>query len=103
MKKCANSSEHVNHPEHYNKVPGIECIDVAENFGFCLGNAIKYIWRSSHKGRRVEDLEKAVWYVQREIHNIQKNEQRSMQTLRTATATVQKVQKRNQKNSKAAK
>lgn len=36
----------VNHPDHYSiKVPGIECIDVAEHFNFNLGNTIKYIWR----------------------------------------------------------
>jgi hypothetical protein len=34
--------------------------------GFCLGNAIKYIWRADLKGG-AEDLEKAVWYIQREI------------------------------------
>lgn len=57
----------VNKPVHYNVHPsGIECIQVVEHMGFCLGNAIKYIWRADHKGD-IEDLEKAIWYVQREI------------------------------------
>jgi len=34
---------------------------------FCLGNAVKYIWRADEKGKAVEDLKKAVWYLQREI------------------------------------
>lgn len=61
----------VNHPPHYTAHPkGIECIDVIEDNPFLnLGNAMKYIWRVSwgSKGRDIEDLEKAVWYVQREI------------------------------------
>jgi hypothetical protein len=35
--------------------------------GFCLGNAIKYIWRADLKQNAIEDLEKAVWYIEREI------------------------------------
>lgn len=58
----------VNHPAHYTQHPsGIECIQITEHMGFCLGNAIKYIWRAELKGRDIEDLKKAVWYVQREI------------------------------------
>jgi hypothetical protein len=59
----------VNHPEHYTKHPsGVECIQVTEHMNFCLGNAIKYIWRADLKGNEVEDLRKAVWYLQREIN-----------------------------------
>jgi hypothetical protein len=59
--------EAVNHPDHYNKHPsGVECIEVVEHMGFCLGNAIKYIWRADLKNG-TEDLKKAVWYLQREI------------------------------------
>ena len=58
----------VDHPLHYNSQgSGIECIDVVEWMGFCLGNAIKYIWRADHKGNDIEDLEKARWYLDREI------------------------------------
>ena len=57
----------VNHPGHYNLHPsGIECITITEHMNFCLGNAIKYIWRADLKNG-VEDLEKAEWYIRREI------------------------------------
>lgn len=60
--------EAVNHPAHYNQHPsGVECVEVAEWFGFNLGNAIKYIWRAGHKDDAIEDLKKAAWYVNREI------------------------------------
>ena len=60
--------EAVNHPKHYNIHPsGVECIDVVEHMGYNLGNAIKYIWRADHKGKSNEDLEKAIWYIQREL------------------------------------
>jgi hypothetical protein len=58
----------VDHPPHYNKHPsGVECIDIIEHMDFCLGNAIKYIWRADLKGKAIEDLEKARWYIDREI------------------------------------
>ncbi len=58
----------VSHPAHYTQHPsGVECIQITEHMGFCLGNAIKYIWRAELKGNSIEDLKKAAWYVQREI------------------------------------
>ena len=59
----------VNHPKHYTNHPsGIECIRVTEHMGFCLGNVVKYIWRVGEKeGDGVEDLQKAAWYLEREI------------------------------------
>ena len=63
----------VNHPKHYTSHPsGIECIEVTEHMNFCLGNATKYIWRSNDKGSRIEDLEKAIWYIKREIKRLKK-------------------------------
>jgi hypothetical protein len=65
-----SDTDRVNHPPHYKGHPsGIECIQITEHFNFCLGNAIKYIWRAGEKDpeRYVEDLEKAVWYLSREI------------------------------------
>ena len=63
----------VNQPLHYVSHPSkIECIQITEHMSFCLGNAIKYIWRSSLKGKEVEDLKKAVYYVQREIARLSK-------------------------------
>ncbi len=58
----------VNHPPHYASSPaGIEAIDVTEHFNFNMGNAIKYIWRADLKGKPIEDLKKAAWYIEREI------------------------------------
>lgn len=58
----------VNHPPHYTAHPsGVECIQVTEHMNFCLGNAVKYIWRADLKNDAIEDLKKAVWYVNREI------------------------------------
>ena len=57
----------VEKPRHYNSSPsGIECIQVTEHMNFNLGNATKYVWRSSMKGG-IEDLKKAIWYINREI------------------------------------
>ncbi|GGO26760.1 hypothetical protein GCM10010991_07730 [Gemmobacter aquaticus] len=58
----------VNHPPHYTGHPsGVECIQITEHMGFCLGNAVKYIWRADLKADAVEDLRKARWYLDREI------------------------------------
>jgi len=61
-------SEQVNHPKHYN-VGKIEAIDVIEDWklNFSLGCVIKYLCRSEHKNSTLEDLEKASWYLNREI------------------------------------
>lgn len=62
------TNDPVNKPAHYREHPsGIECIQVTEHMGFNLGNAIKYIWRCDLKKDAIEDLEKAKWYIQREI------------------------------------
>ena len=62
----------VNHPRHYTSHPsGVECIVVTEHMNFCLGNALKYIWRAGEKGDAIEDLMKARWYVDREIARLQ--------------------------------
>lgn len=65
-------SDNINNPKHYNSHPsGVECITVAEHMGFNLGNAMKYIWRADHKNG-LEDLEKADWYIKREIEKRKK-------------------------------
>jgi hypothetical protein len=63
----------VNHPPHYNQ-GGMEVIDVIEAgigdqgfVGYLLGNILKYLLRFKHKGRPVEDLKKARWYLDRLI------------------------------------
>ena len=59
----------IEHPDWYNLHPsGVECITIAEGFSFNVGNAVKYIWRAGLKNDdAVEDLEKAVFYLKREI------------------------------------
>ena len=59
----------VNHPPHY-KVGGVETIDFIEAKGlnYNLGNVVKYVTRADHKGNRKQDLEKALWYLNREIN-----------------------------------
>ena len=66
------TNEHVNHPNHYNKGK-FEVIEVIEDWGlgFNLGNAIKYIGRCEHKGNKKQDLEKALWYIKRELEKLQ--------------------------------
>jgi len=58
----------VNHPAHY-KVGGIETIDFieAKKLNYNIGNVIKYLTRADHKGNRKQDLEKAKWYLEREL------------------------------------
>ena len=58
----------VNHPPHY-KAGGIETIDFieAKKLNYNLGNVVKYITRADLKGNRKQDLQKAAWYLQREL------------------------------------
>lgn len=58
----------VNHPAHY-KVGGIETIDFieAKKLNYNIGNVVKYLTRADHKGNRKQDLEKAKWYLEREL------------------------------------
>lgn len=59
-------SGNVNHPTHYTgRDIGYECIDIVQYQTFCVGNAIKYLWRYKDKGMPLEDLEKARWYAYR--------------------------------------
>lgn len=59
-------SDSVNHPKHYATHPSeVECIQITEHMSFCLGNAVKYIWRAGEKENSIEDLKKAIWYVER--------------------------------------
>lgn len=67
----------VNHPSHYTDGK-IEVIDFIEdkNLGFCLGNAVKYISRAGkkNKDKEVEDLQKAIWYINRRIKELTEHE-----------------------------
>jgi hypothetical protein len=66
-------SDMVNHPPHY-KAGGIETIDFieAKNLGYNLGNVVKYVSRADLKGNKLEDLQKAKWYLDRAISNLSK-------------------------------
>ena len=66
-------TDNVNHPPHY-KAGGIETIDFieAKSLNYNLGNVVKYITRADHKGSKLEDLQKAQWYLAREINNLSK-------------------------------
>ena len=66
--------EEVNHPDHYLQSTGFEVIDVIEawDLNFCLGNAVKYVARAGIKNpeKKKQDLEKAVWYIERVISSL---------------------------------
>lgn len=68
-----DAADNVNHPEHYTShASGVECIAITEHMNFCIGNAVKYLWRAGLKGAAVEDLKKARWYIDREIQRLGK-------------------------------
>jgi hypothetical protein len=73
-------SDNVNHPAHYNwlkEICGIEVIDITRHLDFDLGNAIKYILRAGRKDeeKTIEDLQKAIWYLNDEINLLKSNKQ----------------------------
>jgi hypothetical protein len=64
----------VSKPKHYNTHPsGVQCIEIVEHMSFNIGNAVKYLWRHQEKGG-VEDLQKARWYILREIERVTKGQ-----------------------------
>lgn len=66
--KADKQADAVSHPPHYTAhKSGVECIQITEHMGFNLGCALKYIWRCDLKLDAIEDLEKAKWYINREI------------------------------------
>jgi hypothetical protein len=77
------AAENVNHPSHYNH-GRLECIDIMEDvFGidetkaFCKLNAFKYLVRAELKGNESEDIDKALWYLEKhqELAKRQETEQ----------------------------
>jgi len=62
----------VDHPKHYN-AGKIEVIDAIEDWGlgFSLGNVVKYVARANYKGKPLEDLKKAQWYLNRAIEKLE--------------------------------
>lgn len=65
-------SDSINHPAHYN-AGKIEVIDAIEDWGlgFHEGNVVKYVARAKHKGRELDDLKKARWYLDRAIQRLE--------------------------------
>jgi hypothetical protein len=73
--QAPETADSVNSPAHYTSHPsGVECIAITEHMGFCLGNAVKYLWRADQKGSLIEDLKKARWYIDREISRREQEE-----------------------------
>ena len=68
-------NDEVNHPKHYNQLP-IECKDVIKYFDACRGQAIKYIWRCEDKNNRIQDLEKAIFWIKEKIKMYQEEDNR---------------------------
>ncbi|MFF9667197.1 DUF3310 domain-containing protein, partial [Streptomyces althioticus] len=65
-------SDAINHPDHYTWLPnGLEVIDITAHFGFVRGNALKYLMRADFKGKTLEDLKKARWYINYEINQLE--------------------------------
>lgn len=80
--KTTQKEDKVNHPSHYTWLKdlcGIEVIDITRHMDFCLGNAVKYILRAGHKSeegysnrqKEIEDLKKAVFYINDRINQLQ--------------------------------
>lgn len=72
-------TDNVNHPSHYTALGmkcecgrNIEVIKITERLGFVVGNAVKYILRAPYKGSELEDLQKAQWYLKREIKRVKR-------------------------------
>lgn len=71
--------DNVNHPKQYTSHPsGVECITITRHYCFSIGNAIKYLWRAglkkelglSDKLKEIEDLNKAIWYINDRIKQL---------------------------------
>ncbi len=84
--------ESVNHPSHYGgKDNTYEAIKVIEawDLDFCLGNVVKYLSRAGKKSdKKVEDLEKALWYLNREIENLKKKNKQEPQDAKYQITTL---------------
>ena len=69
-------NDDVNNPAHYNQ-NGIEVIDVIETYAkhdFRLANVLKYVCRCEYKGHKLQDLQKAAWYLNRVIEELEDEE-----------------------------
>jgi len=71
--------DNVEHPKHYTSHPSkIECITITQHYNFCIGNAMKYLWRAGIKKeegltpieKEIEDCKKAIWYINKHIESL---------------------------------
>ncbi len=84
FEECNNRVEHPSHYTWLKEKCGIEVIDITRHMDFCLGNAIKYILRAGHKNeeglksneKEIEDLKKAIWYINDKIKQIENDKER---------------------------
>ena len=78
LSKLIKSEHRVNHPSYYKDPSGVECITVARYRDFNIGNALKYLWRAGLKkeegisdiDKQIEDLNKAIFYINDEINKL---------------------------------
>jgi hypothetical protein len=87
----SNMSEAVNHPPHYGGDTTYEAIKVIEawNLGFRLGNVLKYIRRAQHKDNLLQNLQKARWYLDREIAALEATERTTRSDSQSASIQTQ--------------
>ena len=98
-KRMTMKEDNVNHPAHYTSHPsGVECIRITEHHDFCIGSAIKYLWRAglkrengmSEAEKENEDLRKAVWYITRKLClNSGKDEETTSRTLAAVAKAIE--------------
>lgn len=81
LKGDGNKTDNVNHPKYYTSHPsGVGCIEIARHYCFPIGCAIKYLWRAglktdaslTNKQKEIEDLKKAVFYINDRIKTLEK-------------------------------
>jgi hypothetical protein len=84
-----STSDAVNHPSHYTSYSGLEIIDLTEQMNFNRGNAVKYTARAGLKdpNKTIEDLQKAIWYLSREVSRLEKAEVERLSAERHARLT----------------
>ena len=64
--------DNVNSPTHYKSHPsGVEAIQITEHENFCIGSVFKYLLRRKYKGKELQDLKKARWYLNKEIERLE--------------------------------
>lgn len=75
LTKHSDSTSSVDHPQHYNQYR-FEVIDLVEDMSYNAGNAVKYLARAPFKGKELEDLKKAQWYIKKEIKRIKRQQKK---------------------------